>query len=94
MTGRRKFIVTASGVAAAAGAAALIDAPHVIAQPKVQWRMSTAWPPQLDNLQKAAEQLAKVVGEMSGWAVPGSGLPGRPDHGPVRLFRRDVQRGD
>ena len=66
MTGRRRFIATAGGLVAAAGAAAVVDAPHVIAQPKVQWRMSTAWPPQLDNLQGAAQQLAKVVEEMSG----------------------------
>ena len=65
MTGRRRFIATASGLVAA-GAAAVIDAPRVIAQPKVQWRMSTAWPPQLDNLQGAAERLAKVVEDTSG----------------------------
>src|SRR5260370_2478426 len=50
----------------AAAAAAIVDAPNVIAQPKVQWRMSTAWPPVLDNLQGAARLLAKVVEEMSG----------------------------
>ena len=47
-------------------AAAIVDAPNVIAQPKVQWRMSTAWPPALDMLQGAAQRLAKVVEEMSG----------------------------
>ena len=62
---RRRFIVKAGGVLAAASAA-VIDAPHVIAQPKVQWRMSTAWPPQLDNLQGSAQRLATVVEEMSG----------------------------
>ena len=45
---RRRFLVKAGGVLAAAGAAAVVDAPSVIAQPKVQWRMSTAWPPALD----------------------------------------------
>ena len=40
---RRRFIVKAGGALAAAGAAAVVDAPHVIAQPKVQWRMSTGW---------------------------------------------------
>src|SRR6185369_5127407 len=65
MTERRRFIATAGGVAAAA-AATIVNAPNVIAQPKVQWRMSTAWPPVLDNLQGAARQLAKVVEEMSG----------------------------
>jgi TRAP-type mannitol/chloroaromatic compound transport system substrate-binding protein len=63
---RRRFIVKAGGVLAAAGAAALIDTPNVIAQPKVQWRMSTAWTAALDVLQGSAERLAKVVDEMSG----------------------------
>jgi TRAP-type mannitol/chloroaromatic compound transport system substrate-binding protein len=62
---RRRFIVKAGGVLAAAGAAAVVDAPNVIAQPKVQWRMSTAYPPALDHLQGVAERLAKVVEEMS-----------------------------
>jgi TRAP-type mannitol/chloroaromatic compound transport system substrate-binding protein len=66
MTERRRFIATAGGVMAAAAAGAIGDAPNVIAQPKVQWRMSTAWPPVLDTLQGAARQLAKVVEEMSG----------------------------
>ncbi len=51
---------------AAAAAATIVDAPNVIAQPKVQWRMSTAWTPALDVLQGAAQRLAKVVEEMSG----------------------------
>ena len=55
---RRRFIVKAGGALAAAGAAAVVDAPHVIAQPKVQWRLSTTWTPALDVLQGAAEQLA------------------------------------
>jgi TRAP-type mannitol/chloroaromatic compound transport system substrate-binding protein len=63
---RRRFIVKAGGVLAAAGVAAVVDAPHVIAQPKVQWRMSTAWTPALDILQGAAQRLGKVVDEMSG----------------------------
>ena len=44
MTDRRRFIATAGGVVAAT-AAAIVEAPNVIAQPKFQWRMSTAWPP-------------------------------------------------
>ena len=63
-TERRRFIATASGVVAAA-AAAIVDAPNVIAQPKVQWRMSTAWTPALDMLQGSAERLAKIVEEMT-----------------------------
>ena len=63
---RRRFIVKAGGVLAAAGAAAVVDAPNVIAQPKVQWRMSTTWTAALDVLQGSAQQLAKQVDEMSG----------------------------
>jgi TRAP-type mannitol/chloroaromatic compound transport system substrate-binding protein len=50
----------------AAAAAALVDAPNVIAQPKVQWRMSTTWTSANDILQGAAQQLARIVDEMSG----------------------------
>jgi hypothetical protein len=46
--GRRGFLVQAS---AATAATVMADAPSVIAQPKFQWRMSTAWPPQLDVMQ-------------------------------------------
>jgi TRAP-type mannitol/chloroaromatic compound transport system substrate-binding protein len=44
----------------------MVDAPNVIAQPKVQWRMSTAFTPALDVHQHAAAQLAKIVEETSG----------------------------
>jgi TRAP-type mannitol/chloroaromatic compound transport system substrate-binding protein len=63
---RRRFIVKAGGVLAAAGAAVVGDAPHVIAQPKVQWRMSTAFAPSLDMHLVAAQRFAKAVDEMSG----------------------------
>jgi TRAP-type mannitol/chloroaromatic compound transport system substrate-binding protein len=43
-----------------------MDVPNVIAQPKIHWRMSTAYPPVRDQLQGAAQRLAKVVEEMSG----------------------------
>jgi hypothetical protein len=43
-TGRRRFLVTASGALTAVAAATIIDVPNGIAQPKVQWRMSTAYP--------------------------------------------------
>jgi TRAP-type mannitol/chloroaromatic compound transport system substrate-binding protein len=62
-TGRRTFLATGATVAAAA---AVADAPHVIAQPRVQWRMSTSWTPTIDVLQGAAERLGKMVDEMSG----------------------------
>ena len=42
------------------------DAPSVIAQPKIQWRMSTAWTPALDHLQGVAQRLAKIAEDTSG----------------------------
>ena len=65
-TERRRFLATATGALATVAAAAIVDAPDVIAQPKVQWRMSTTWTPALDVLQGAAQRLAKVVEETSG----------------------------
>src|SRR5262245_57001172 len=61
---RRKFLAKASGAAAVA-AATIIDAPNVIAQLKIQWRMSTAWNNRALDVHKTAEQLAKMVEEMS-----------------------------
>jgi TRAP-type mannitol/chloroaromatic compound transport system substrate-binding protein len=51
---------------AAAVAGAIVDAPNVIAQPKVQWRMSTAFTAVFDIHHGAAVKLAKVVDEVSG----------------------------
>ena len=51
---RRRFIVKAGGALAAAGAAAVVDAPNVIAQPKIQWRMSTSFTAALDVIQGTA----------------------------------------
>jgi TRAP-type mannitol/chloroaromatic compound transport system substrate-binding protein len=55
----------AGGAMAAAAAATIVDAPYVIAQPKVQWRMSTAWPKLMDLGQVPAQQMAKIVEETS-----------------------------
>jgi TRAP-type mannitol/chloroaromatic compound transport system substrate-binding protein len=63
---RRRFIANASRAMTAGAAAVIADAPNVIAQPKVQWGMSTAWTAALDILQGAAQRLGKVVEEMSG----------------------------
>jgi TRAP-type mannitol/chloroaromatic compound transport system substrate-binding protein len=63
---RRKFLVKAGGVLAAAGAATAIDAPNVIAQPKYQWRMPTYWSPANDVLLGNAQKFAKMAEEMSG----------------------------
>jgi TRAP-type mannitol/chloroaromatic compound transport system substrate-binding protein len=85
MTERRRFIATASGVVAAA-ASAIVDAPNVIAQPKVQWRMSTAWTPSLDLLQSHAERLGKVVEEMSGGRFRIEVVPGGQIMQPFECF--------
>ena len=63
---RRRFLVKAGGALAALGAAAVVEAPAVIAQAKVKWRLSTAYPASLDTLHGAAERLAVIVNEMSG----------------------------
>ena len=63
---RRRFIAKTGGVIAAAATACAVEAPNVIAQPKIQWRMSTTWTTALDVLQGAAERLARIVDEMSG----------------------------
>jgi len=83
---RRRFIVSASGALVAGGAAAVIDAPSVIAQPKVQWRMSTTWTPTLDILQGAAERLGKIVDEMSGGRFRIEVLPGGQIMPPFECF--------
>ncbi len=62
---RRKFLVKAGGVLVAAGAAAAVEAPYVIAQPKFQWRMATSWTPALDILEGMAERFAKMVDDLS-----------------------------
>jgi TRAP-type mannitol/chloroaromatic compound transport system substrate-binding protein len=66
MEGRRRFILKGATLVAAGAAAAVVDAPAVIAQPKFQWRMSTTWTPALDVLQGSAQRLAKIIDDMSG----------------------------
>jgi TRAP-type mannitol/chloroaromatic compound transport system substrate-binding protein len=66
MTERRKFIAKAGGAMAVVVAAAVTDAPAVIAQPKIQWRMPTTVPTALDIQFGAARRLAQAVEEMSG----------------------------
>jgi TRAP-type mannitol/chloroaromatic compound transport system substrate-binding protein len=66
MTERRRFMAAASTALTTAAVASGIHVPNVVAQPKVQWRMSTAWTAAFDVVQGAAQRLAKVVDEMSG----------------------------
>ncbi|HEX9408299.1 MAG TPA: ABC transporter substrate-binding protein, partial [Methylomirabilota bacterium] len=65
MEGRRRFILKGAALVAA-GAAASVDAPMVQAQSRFQWRMSTAWLPNLDLLLGSAQRFARIVDEMSG----------------------------
>ena len=66
MIERRRLLANAGGVLAVTTAAAIVDAPAVIAQPKIQWRLSTAWPPALKLMHGSAVRLAKNVEELSG----------------------------
>jgi TRAP-type mannitol/chloroaromatic compound transport system substrate-binding protein len=91
MTERRKFIATASGALAAVTAATIVDAPSVIAQPKVQWRMSTTWTPTLDVLQGAAQRLAQVVEEISGGRFRIEVFPGGQIMPPFACFEAASQ---
>jgi TRAP-type mannitol/chloroaromatic compound transport system substrate-binding protein len=91
MTGRRRFLSTASGALAAAAAASLADAPNVIAQPKVQWRLSTAYPPVLDQLQGAALRFATVVEETTGGRFRIEVFPGGQIMPPFECFHATSQ---
>jgi TRAP-type mannitol/chloroaromatic compound transport system substrate-binding protein len=83
---RRRFIVKAGGTLAVAGAAVVVEAPYVIAQPKVQWRMSTTWTPAIDVLQGSAERLARIVDEMSGGRFRIQVFPGGQIMPPFECF--------
>jgi TRAP-type mannitol/chloroaromatic compound transport system substrate-binding protein len=83
---RRRFIVKAGGTLVAAGAAVFVDAPHVIAQPKIQWRMSTGWTAALDVVQGAAERMGQIVDEMSGGRFRIEVFPGGQIMPPFECF--------
>jgi TRAP-type mannitol/chloroaromatic compound transport system substrate-binding protein len=82
---RRRFMIRAGGVLAA-GAAAVAEAPNVVAQPKFQWRMSTTWTPALDVLQGSARHLARLVEEMSGGRFRIEVFPGGQIMQPFECF--------
>lgn len=86
MAERRRFLARASGAIAVAAAGAIVDVPNVIAQPKVQWRMSTTWTPALDSLQGSAQRLAKVVEEISGGRLRIDVFPGGQIMPPLECF--------
>jgi TRAP-type mannitol/chloroaromatic compound transport system substrate-binding protein len=86
MSERRRFLRKTTGAAAAVAAATLVDAPNVIAQPKIQWRMSTTYTQAFDILQGAAQRLGKVVEEMSGGRFRIEVLPGGQIMAPFECF--------
>jgi TRAP-type mannitol/chloroaromatic compound transport system substrate-binding protein len=86
MTERRRFLAKAGGAMAAVAASAIVDAPNVIAQPKVQWRLSTTWTKGLDHLQGAALRLAQVVEETSGGRFRIEVFPGGQIMQPFECF--------
>jgi TRAP-type mannitol/chloroaromatic compound transport system substrate-binding protein len=93
ITPRRRFIAKAGGaMAAVAAGAALVEAPSVIAQPKVQWRMSTAFAASLDMHHRVAELLAKSIDEMSGGRFRIEIFPGGQIMQPFECFDA-VSRG-
>jgi TRAP-type mannitol/chloroaromatic compound transport system substrate-binding protein len=83
---RRRFIVKAGGALAVAGVPTVVDAPNVIAQPKVQWRMSTAWTPALDVLQGGAQRVGTIVDEMTGGRLRIEVVPGGQIMPPFACF--------
>jgi len=85
MIARRRFLAKASGAAAVA-AATIVDAPNVIAQPKIQWRMSTAYPASSDIVHGAALHLAQIVEEVSGGRFRIEVLPGGQILPPFECF--------
>jgi TRAP-type mannitol/chloroaromatic compound transport system substrate-binding protein len=86
LTQRRRFLATAGGTMAALAAAAIGDVPNVLAQSRIQWRMSTTWTPALDMLQGAAERLAKVVDEMTDGRFKIDVVPGGQIMPPLECF--------
>jgi TRAP-type mannitol/chloroaromatic compound transport system substrate-binding protein len=91
MSERRRFIAKMGGAIAAAAASATIEAPNVIAQPKIQWRMSTAYPAALDQLHGASQRLARVVEEMSGGRFRIEVFPGGQIMPPFACFDATFQ---
>jgi TRAP-type mannitol/chloroaromatic compound transport system substrate-binding protein len=86
MIERRRFLAKASGATAAVAGAVIIAPPNVIAQPKVQWRMSTAWNNRALDVQQTAERLAKVVEEMTAGRFRIEVVPGGQIMQPLDCF--------
>jgi hypothetical protein len=67
-TARRGFLAKAGGALTAVALGAVADAPVVIAQPKVQWRMSTAWTPMARKVYASFTKFQALVGAWDGVA--------------------------
>jgi TRAP-type mannitol/chloroaromatic compound transport system substrate-binding protein len=75
-----------AGRAMAVAAATIVDAPSVIAQQQVQWRMSTAFTAVFDVHHGAAQRLAKIVEETSGGRFRIEVFPGGQIMQPFECF--------
>jgi TRAP-type mannitol/chloroaromatic compound transport system substrate-binding protein len=64
---RRTFISGAAGAAAAA--AATLSTRTAWAKPEYKWKMVTTWPKNFPGLGTGANNLAKLIGEMSGGRI-------------------------
>ena len=84
--GRRRFLSRAGTATAAFAAAAIADAPSVIAQPKIRWRMSTAWTNAGLDVQVAAQRLAQIVADASGGRFQIEVFVGGQIMGPFECF--------
>ena len=83
---RRRFIVKAGGTLAAVGAVAVVDAPSVIAQPKIQWRLSTAYAGRSTFCTALPEALGQDRRGNEWRAASDRGVSGRPDHAALRVL--------
>jgi TRAP-type mannitol/chloroaromatic compound transport system substrate-binding protein len=90
MTERRRFLATAGGALAATAVTAIINVPNVIAQPKVQWRLSTGFT-QGSQVQDVAERFAKIVEEVSGGRFRIEVFPGGQIFEPFDCFNAASQ---
>ena len=85
MSERRRFLTTAATALGTVATTTVLDSPRVIAQPKIQWRMSTSWT-QTMAVQGAAVRLAKLVEDMSGGRFRIEVFPGGQIMKPFECF--------
>src|SRR5215475_13860907 len=90
MSERRRFLTTAASALGTVAATTVLDSPKVIAQPKIQWRMSTSWT-QAMAIQGAAVRLAKLVEDMSGGRFRIDVFPGGQIMQPFECFEAASQ---